>query len=998
MMQQSYRLLRSVAATVCLLATALLVSLGAYAQDRQVSGKVTDGADGTAIPGVNVSVKGTTRGVTTSADGTYRISAGDGSTLVFSYVGYSTQEIPVGSQTSLDVKLSSDVKSLEEVVVVGYGTAKKKDLTGSVSQVSAKDFNPGVNTNPLQAIQGRVAGLNITQTSGDPNASPQVRLRGITSLTGNTDPLTVVDGVIGVPLNTVSPNDIETIDVLKDASASAIYGSRAANGVIVITTKRGKEGRSSVSYSNYFALGTNARPLPLLNADQYREQVRRIKGDAALAGIDAGGNTDWTKEVTRQAFSQNHDISLTGGGNGFSYRGSLSYTGQQGLIKNTGLDRVTGRINVDQKALNNRLNVQYNLTFTNDQKKLNDGGILYRAALFLPIFPVRNANGTYFEKEGSFDLYNPVAMQNGQNWDRRERTVIGGINIGYEVFDGLTLRANAAYRLNNANEGRKFATGVRAYLNSNGQAERRTDETNNYLTEFTANYVKAFGDINMSLLGGYSFQENIDEGFNLFNQGFVTDALGYNNIGQGTAVVQLPASNYVGSYKNKTRLISFFGRATFNLYDKYNVTATLRRDGSSKFGVNNKWGIFPSVAAGWTISNEEFLKNVTAINNLKLRLGWGQTGNSEGLNPYGSIERYAPGASYFDGSSGQWQPGYVINQNENPDLKWEVLQQTNIGLDFAFLNNRLRGSLDVYDKQTKDMLFNYSVPVPPYKTNQLQANVGQMQNRGVELALNYAAIQQNDFSWNVGIIASKFNTKVKSLSNDQFQTGAIRFSPFGGRGLSDVFASLLQEGLPLGEFQIPQFAGFDSKDGSMLLAKKGGGTTSKYEEAELTDAGNPQPTFTASLTNAFTYKNFDLSFLIRGVFGNKILNNTRSNFAIPGSILESNAFRSVADQPSNYSVNQLSTYWLESGTFIRMDNFQLGYNIPVGKVISRARVYVAGQNVFLITKYTGTDPELDTRGVLEDNGRSQRPASIGVDNRGIYPKARTFQVGFQFTF
>jgi iron complex outermembrane receptor protein len=998
MMQQSYRLLRNVAATFCLLATALLASLGAYAQDRQVSGKVTDATDGTAIPGVNVSVKGTTRGVTTGADGTYRISAGDGATLVFSYVGYSTQELPLGSQTTLDVKLATDVKSLEEVVVVGYGTAKKKDLTGAVSQVSAKDFNPGVLTNPLQAIQGRVAGLNIQNTSGDPNASPQVRLRGITSLTGNADPLTVVDGVIGVPMNTISPNDIETIDVLKDASAAAIYGSRAANGVIVITTKRGKEGRSSVTYNNFFSVGTIARPLPLLNADEYRTQVRRIKGDAALSGIDAGGNTNWVKEITRPAFSQSHDIGFTGGGNGFSYRGSLQYLGQQGLLKTSGLDRITGRINIDQKALNNRLSVQYNLAFTNDQKKLNDDNITYRAVLFLPIFPVKNADGTYFEKPGAFDLFNPVAMQQGQTWDRRERTIIGGINLGYEVIDGLTLRVNAAYRLNNANEGRKYATGVRAYLNANGQAERRTNETNNYLTEFTANYVKNFGGINMSLLGGYSFQQNVDEGFSATNQGFVTDALGYNNLGQGTAIVQLPSSSYVGSYKNQQRLISFFGRATFNLFDKYNLTATLRRDGSSKFGANNKWGLFPSFAAGWNLTNEEFLKGVTAINFLKLRAGWGQTGNSEGLNPYGSIERYAPGASYYDGSSGQWQPGYVISQNENPNLKWEVVEQTNIGLDFGFLRNRLRGTLEVYNKLTRDMLFNYTVPVPPYKTSILQANVGQMQNRGIEFSINYDIIQRPDFTWTAGLIGSKFKTLVKKLSNDEFQTGNILFSPFGGRGLSNVFASRLQEGLPLGEFIIPQFAGFDAATGSMLLVKQGGGTTSKYEEAQLVDAGNPQPTFTASLVNSFTYKHFDLSFLIRGVFGNKILNNTRSNFAIPGSILESNAFRSVADQPINYSVNQLSSYWLESGTFVRMDNFQLGYNFPINsKILSRARVYLAGQNVFLITKYTGTDPELNTAGVLTDN-TSQTPTSIGVDNRGIYPKPRTFQLGFQFTF
>lgn len=999
MMQHSYRLLSSVATKFCLVATALLMSLGAYAQDRQVSGRVSDATDGTPIPGVNVSIKGTTTGASTGADGTYRLSAGNNATLVFSYVGYTTQEIALGSQTTLDVKLGSDVKALEEVVVVGYGTARKKDLTGSVAQVSAKDFNPGVNANALGAIQGRVAGLVITQTSGDPNGSPQVRLRGITSLTGNTDPLTVVDGVIGVPLNSVSPTDIETIDVLKDASAAAIYGSRAANGVIVITTKRGKEGRTSVSYSGYGAVGTIARSLPFLNGDQYREQVRRIKGDADLKGIDAGGNTDWIKEITQTAYIQSHDLSIMGGGSGFSYRGSLNYLGQPGLLKNTGFNRVTGRINIDQKAFNNRLNVQYNLAITNDIKKLSDGDITYRASLFLPVFPVRNADGSYYEKPGSFDLNNPVAMLENQNWNRSERTVIGGMSIRYEILDGLTIGTNAAYRLNNSIEGRKFNSGIKAYLGRQGEAQRRTFETNNSLIEFTANYVKPISDnINMNLLAGYSFQQNTDEGFGASNQGFVTDNLGYNNLGQGTQILQNPSSNYVFSFKNETRLISFFGRATFNLFDKYNVTATVRRDGSSKFGANNKWGVFPSFAAAWNLSEEGFLKDNATINFLKLRAGWGQTGNSEGLAPYGSIERYGPAASYFDGASGQWQPGYGLNQNENPNLRWEVVQTANIALDFALLSNRLTGNIDFYDKATKNMLYNYTVPVPPYKVNQLQANVGQMSNKGVELTLNYAAIQRNDFTWNVSLIASKFATKVKSLSNDEFKTGLIRFSPFGGRGLSDVFASQLIEGRPLGEFLIPEFAGF-SADGKMLLVAKGGGTTSDYEKAELKQSGNPQPTFTTSLTNSFTYKNFDLSFLFRGVFGNKILNNTRSNFSIPGSILESNAFTTVADQPINYSVNQLSSYWLESGSFVRLDNLQLGYTIPVtNKFLSRARVYLAGQNLLLITKYTGTDPELDTRGVLEDGGRSQRPGSIGVDNRGIYPKQRTIQLGVNLTF
>ncbi len=990
--------------------TVLLMWLAtaAWAQNRTVTGKVTSLDDGAAMPGVNIIEKGTSNGTVTNIDGEYSIAVGSEAILIFSFVGYTPEEVSVEAQTTINVALAPDITSLSEVVVVGYGTIQKKDLTGAVSQVSAKEFNAGINPNPLQAIQGKVPGLNITQPSGDPNQSPTVRLRGYTSLAGGSDPLYVVDGVIGVPINSISPSDIEQIDVLKDASASAIYGSRAANGVIMITTKRGKEGRTSVSFNHYVGVETISNSLDLLNADEYRAEVTRIKGEASLSDNlkfprDANGNgysTDWIKEITQTGLTNNHDLAIAGGTAALSYRGSINYIKREGIIKNTDFERVTGRINLDQRALNDKLNIQYNLALTSINADLVNNDIINRSVLFLPTLPVRGTDGDYYEVDGSFDLYNPVAMlENYQNQDEK-KVFMGGITMRYEILPGLSLGANAAYLGENNINSQAYNGVIRAYVNNQGMASRNLDQTNDKLLELTAQYQKDFGNAHqLTVLGGYSYQDIVSDGFGANNNNFVEGLyhiLGYNSLSSGQGTLLEGNQSYTSSYKNETRLVSFFGRATLNLTDKYNLTATLRRDGSSKFGANNKWGLFPSVAAGWTLSNEDFLSGNATLNYLKLRVGWGQIGNSEGIGPYQSLLLYGQKGTYYDGSIEDFVPGYGITQNTNPNLKWEVLSQINIGLDFELFDGRMSGSLEVYDKTTNDMLYNYNVQADgsKYFTNSITSNVGEMSNKGIEWSLGGDIIRGDLFRWNARIVGAAYKNEVVSLSNSEFGAPIVRYNFFEGRGLGGITASQLREGHPLGEFYIPHFVGFDADGRILMEAQEGDVPTTDFADAKLFESGTAQPRTTGSFINSFVYKNIDLSFQLRGVFGNKIINNLRSNLALPGSILETNMVKEVADYPINFSTPQLTDLWLEDGSFVRLDNWQIGYNFPAAGLLQNARVYVGGNNLFVITQYKGVDPELQVRGDL--NG--QTPNSMGMDYSNVYPKTRSFQLGIDFTF
>ncbi|MCE7040252.1 TonB-dependent receptor [Dyadobacter sp. CY312] len=993
----------------------LLIPTMLVAQQKTITGTVVDARSNQPLPGVNVIKKGTTNGTSTDVDGNFSIQTDGEVTLVFSYVGYVNKEVSTGAQTRLSISMEADEKALSEVVVIGYGTVQKKDLTGAVSQISSKDFNAGINPNPLQAIQGKVAGLNITQASGDPNQSPTVRLRGYTSLAGGSEPLYVVDGVIGIPINSISPSDIDRVDVLKDASASAIYGSRAANGVIIITTKRGKTGKATLNFNNYVGTESISKRLDLMNADEYRAQVLRIKGAGSLddnlkfpKGPNGQGyDTDWIKEISRVGYTNNHELALSGGNENFSYRSSLNYIDRKGIIKNTGFKRTTGRVNIDQKALRDKLKIQYNLTVSRAVSDLANDGIINRAVLFLPTLPVRNADGSYYEVDGSFDLFNPVAMQNNYQSERKNNVLIGSMNLNYDLTENFSVGANGAYRYQNNVESAAYNMAVKAYKGMLGEASRKTDQQDDKLLELTAKYNKKFNNNgSFNLLAGYSYQEVSNDGFGARNN--IGDPslqdidlyglFGYNNLGRYQGTLIRGQNNYATSFANSYKLISFFGRSTINLLDKFNLTATLRRDGSSKFGANHKWGMFPSLAAGWTISNEGFLSGNKTLNYLKFRAGWGRTGNSEGITPYNSLLLYGPSTNnYYDPILKDYLPGVDVIQNSNPDLRWEVLSQVNLGLDFELFQGRISGTLEVYDKRTNDMLYNYSVAqngVDIFVGNILK-NIGQMSNKGIELSLGGTVLERNKFRWASNIVGSVYSNKILRLNGNNFDSGQILYNNFDGRGLGLITASELREDHPLGEFYVPKFRGYDD-DGNVTFEAENGSTSTNYADAKKFESGIGIPKTTISWTNNFSHGNFDLSFQLRGVFGNKILNNLRSNLTLSGSVLENNMIRDIADFPVNYSTPALSDRWLESGSFARLDNWQIGYNIPAKGIIQNARIYIGGNNLFTITKYTGIDPELAVNGNIAAN--EQKPSSIGVDSGYIYPKTRSFQLGVNLTF
>lgn len=992
--------------TSLLMAIALVVltsTQALFAQGRTVTGKVIAAEDGSALPGVSVQLKGTQRGTNTDGEGNFRLNdVPDNGVLVFSFIGTKTQEIPAGGRTTFNIKMVSDQQSLDEVVVVGYGTQKRKEISGTVTSVSSKEFNAGILNNPLQAVQGKVAGLVISQGSSDPTTSPSVRLRGVSSFYGG-EPLYVVDGVPGVPIQNLAPNDIESIDVLRDASSAAIYGARAANGVIIITTKRGKSGRSTVDYSIQGGVEVISRAPDFMNGDDYRAAVKKL----GLSLDDKKANTDWIKAITRPAYSQQHSIGASGGTDKFSYRASLNYLNQQGIAKNSGIDRLGLRINIDQKAINDRLTIAYSLFTQQSNRNYTPYAPFTYATTNLPTDPIYNADGSYFERPGSFSIRNPVSLLDNTSDKSKITEYIANVNAKFKITDELTAGVNLAKKGYNDDRtyyqtripldyqvskgfgyrSLNFNTSGDPFLNTvQSQTPAPTDDK---LMELTLNYNKQFENSNLGILAGYSYQDVSFSGFIARNNNFITDDLGANNLGAGAGVaLGQRASDAVGSFKNNYKLISFFGRAQYSLNNKYFVTASLRRDGSSKFGANNKWGFFPSASVGWSISEESFMKGLTWLDNAKVRLNYGQTGNSESIRPYTTLELLAPGDKYYSG--GNWLPTYVPAQNANPDLKWEVVESYGAGIDFSLLQTRLTGSLDYYVKNTKDALFTVTAPIGSFYPTIL-ANVGSIQNKGVEVLLNGLIVNKADFQWNA-IFAGAFNkNKVIALSKGQYlqSDNYLVYTGLGSatRGTSNVPFTVLQAGYPVGEFYGAVVTGVDDK-GKYIIKDVNGDGKIDDNGSDRTYLGSPQPFFTPTLTNSFSYKNWNLSFVLTGRTGNKIMNTVRMLFARQvGRLPEENTLREAGT--TNVTDERTGSYsnYIESGNFLRLQNARLGYRIPVKGVLSRAELFVSGTNLFVLTKFKGIDPELNLSGV-----------NPGIYTKESYYKSRGFQIGANLAF
>ena len=970
------------------------------AQKRTVSGIVTDSKNEPLI-GVNVTIKNaSTTGTITDIDGKYSLEIPSGnSVLVFSYIGYSTQEVKVSNQSVVDIVLKDEMQALEEVVVVGYGTMKKSDLTGSVSSITSDNFKLGTDLTPQQLMQGAFSGVNISQNSGKPGGSNTIRVRGGTSITASNDPLYVIDGVpistsAGVnqsnigssttdffdqepinPLSNINPNDIESINILKDASATAIYGSRGANGVIMITTKKGKAGMRQLDYSFNLGVSTVAKKLDVLTGDEYRKTVSEL----GLTLDDKGQNTDWQDVIFRTAISQNHYVSFMSGSENTSYRASAGYSNQNGVMEGSGMKSANARMNINHKALNDKLKLNMNISYgetNSDQAPVSNtvgsemgSSMLYEAYVFNPTYPIYNEEGDYYDVPPY--RVNPASFSKELLDERATSQFLGNLTADWNFYKPFTLQVNAGYNKNTINRNSYISKSNLLGNGNNGYVTVQKLSDYSKLLETILKYNQSFGKHNIDAMVGYSWQYFYSEGQTTKAYGFLSDNFKWYSLAAAQTVES------VSSYAESNTLISMYGRINYNYADKYLLTATVRRDGSSRFGSGNKWGIFPSVAASWRISQEDFFQN-DIMSDLKLRASFGITGSQE-IGNYNSLSTLGASTNgYLVG--GEKITIVLPQQYTNPDLKWEQTAQTDIGIDFGFLNGKIRGSIDYYYKKTTDLLLSVAVPSPSLITTQI-ANVGTVTNQGIELDLSFDLMRTKNFAWDANLNLSHNKNEVVSLSNGQWTGDNMQVAPCQGQGLSGTYAQLIMPGQPIGTFYGKRFIGV--VDGVEQFANDG--------EPEV--IGCAQPDLTFGLGTNLQYKNWTLSLNFRGSIGNDVYNCTANNLAYLSNLPGRNVLKEAVTSGVNRDQAKVySSRFIEDGSFVRLDNLSLGYNFSLPKLyISNARVFVSAQNLFVITGYSGADPEVNSE--ISRTG----VAPLGVDYLS-YPKARIFSMGINLSF
>ena len=939
----------------------------AFSQSKiTVKGTVTNISNESLI-GVTVIVEADKSGTITDVNGNFSLSCTEGTSLKISYIGHKTQVLP--AQDKMLIVLETDDISLDgvTVVAVGYGTMRKSDLTGAISSVKSENFRQGVANSNEQLLQGKVAGLTVISGGGNPAAGSSMRLRGGTSLSASNGPLVVIDGVPGVDINSVQSSEIVSFDVLKDASATAIYGSRGANGVIIITTNRENKGKT-LEYNTYFATGKVAKNLDLLSADQWRSYVR---DNNVTSAVDYGADTDWQEELEQTSYSQSHNISFSSGGEKNGVRASFNYLNTDGIIKKSYMSRMGASVTGYQYGLNNKLKVELSLHANTDKWSDIDNSIFVRAYNLNPTIPVMQ-NGKYTQIGGT-NNNNPVEILENRIDDKTRKRVLGYGKAELEILEGLKAVANISYEFNSSTAGFYLPSYSYNGITDKGYGSKTLGEYYTAQLETYLSYEKQFTtDVKLNLLGGYSYLDNVYSGFGSQRRGFDTDEFGYNNLAAG----QDYRAGDVYSYKGEAELISFYGRMNLNLKERYLLTATVRRDGSSRFGENNKWGVFPSVSLGWRVTEEAFMEGTKGwLNNLKLRAGYGVTGNQDGIGEYKSLFLLgAGGASYYDPASGTWKQSYGAIQNPNPDLKWESTAQLNLGIDFT-LFKRLYGAFEIYSKKTSDLLYTYDVPQPPYLYGTMLANVGDLTNKGVELTLNGTIIKGNDFNFSANLTLAHNKQNVVKLSNDIYQTDAVFSGSLHGlTGMSNTFSQILKEGYAVGTFWGPKCEGLDV-EGKFILANNG--------ESQV--IGNAQPKMSMGFGMDFSYSDFDLNISTYGLFGQDVLNATSMNTNYPGRLPAYNVYDSFLTSGVT-SDPVYSSYWIEKASFLRLQSVTLGYNVPLNvKGISKLNLYVTGENLLVITNYTGIDPEVSIDGL----------SSPGIDMLNYYPRPRTIMVGLK---
>lgn len=977
-----------------LLLTLLSFSLTALAQQK-VTGKVKD-SSGEPVIGASVVVKGNnTMGTITAFDGNFMLDVPTKSVLVISYIGYVTQEVPTAGKKSLEIILKEDTKTLDEVVVIGYGTQRKGDVTSSVASVKADNFVKGAVKDVGQLIQGKVAGLAITNPNGDPTGSTQIRLRGTNTIGGaNTAPLVLIDGIPG-ELGTVAPEDVESVDVLKDGSAAAIYGTRGTNGVILITTKQAKGvDINQVEYNGYVSTSLIAKKLDMLNADEFR---------TLYPDQDHGADTDWIDEISRTPISHVHNLSLMGGNSKTNYIANLNYASRQGIMKKSDFESFQGRIEVTHRMFDDKLKLKFGLFGKKNQMESTTSGGSFRGWVYgqatrrNPTDPVRNEDGTWNENVSKFEYENPLALLYEAEGNVKKTQLRYNGNIVYNPIKDLTLSAVFSYIRDNMNRGYGETLSHISALRDGlaGWSSVGAYTKMEKLMELTAQYNKEIGAHKFSVLGGYSYNETDFEELWIDNYGFQDDYFGgWHNIGIGSALKDGKAN--IGSKKTPTNLIGFFGRATYSFKNRYLLMGALRYEGASQlWGTDNAWGLFPSVSVGWRITEEAFMKNQKIFDDLKLRVGYGVTG-SQPKDPFLGVAMLKYGSYAF--VNGNWIQTIVPASNPNPDLKWEEKKETNIGLDFVSWGGRLSGSIDYYNRDVDGLIYEYGVPTPPNLYNKTMANGGTMRNRGVEVLVTVVPVQNKDFEWSTTGTFSLNSNKLISLSGsifksdyDYFNTGTVEYS---GQ-VAD--SHRVQVGESIGNFYGFKVVDVDS-EGRWIYEDRNGELVNYKDFTHAPEdkhvIGNGLPKWYAGWNNTLRYKNFDLNVTMRGAFGFQIINGGRMNYENVKNSRFENRLKSVNDLVfGKHTLSpevepEFNSYYVEDGDYWKIDNITLGYSFgQVGKYIKSLRVYGSVLNALTITGYKGIDPEVSTDGLTP-----------GYDTRDRYPSVRSFTFGVNVKF
>ena len=943
-----------------------------YAQN--VNGVVL-GEEG-PLPGATVLVKGSNIGTTTDFDGNFSIEASQNDILVISFIGFSTQEVTIGNQTDLTISLLPNTE-LDEVILVGYGTQKKEELTSAITKIESKDFNGGNINDPTQLLQGKIAGLNIARVGGDPNKPFNIRLRGLSTFGANAEPLVVIDGVIGGSLDSVDPSDIESINVLKDASAAAIYGTRGSSGVILITTKSGKGiSQSGFEYRVYASSEEISNIIPMASTSQFLSN----------GGLDLGSDNNWVDLVSRNATSVVHNLAFTGSGdNGLTYRASLNYRDIEGILNTSAYEQINGRISVSQSFLNDKVRFQGNLGITSREASLGFTDALNIALIFNPTAPIYNEDGSFFQNKVQ-DSYNPVAINEKSKNDQEKNTFLANFKLDFDLTDDLTLSASYSTQYKNSFRGIYYDNDAFwRGLGDNGFAQRIHDEEKFSLSELTATYRGELNDFSYELLAGYAYQEFTYQGTNVINRDFLTNEVSYNNLALGLGIND--NKGYMGSYKEEAKLAYAFARLNLNYQNFLYFSASFRNEDSSRFGPNYRTGSFWATSAGIDINK---LFDIQGVDQLKLRAGYGVTGN-EPSERYAYIQKLGALGQGFINS--EFKTSIGPQSNPNPDLKWEEKGELNVGIDFIALDSKLSGSLDYFNRTTTDLLRDTPVSSPPNIYTSTLLNLGELETTGFEVAFDYSAISKDDFSWNVGFNLSNFEVKLINISDqDEFVTYS---GNLGAPRLNYTYPIVLEEGSVLGNIRAGVFAGYDDQGRTLIINQETGEPTLERNlDRDGVIVGNGLPEYSFGISNNFTYQNWDLNILLRGVTGHSLINIPRAYWEHPGLSGRQNFAYTKYFNPDDSELDAYHSGMVEKADFLRLDNATLGYtfSLPEDSKIDNLRVYFSGNNLFTITDYTGSDPEVR----YDDRGDILVP---GIDRRtSEYFPTKTYTIGLNINF